>query len=314
MITKGVKELWARLRTTAHGQGINARVPASARPYVTGNHGVADKGGPPGAYSLLKNRVLDPELLAYLWMAVESGANIVISGAQSSGNIALLSALSMFMPRSSSVITIVEDLDEVSTEAQLFNTMALYGPRYPGTSPRAQIASAIGMHPDRIVCDRLHGEEARELFSGANSGTSFLTTMYAGDNEPGIVSKLLTRPMSVEYSAIGMLDLSIHLSRTGRHRPISSVLEYLWLSRAETDAGMEIGGSEIVRELPMVESSRLVPGFLDASKIISSFSYVKCLSQKDTKAEFFNRAHAIMSAYGSSRGEAEFLVSLERPL
>jgi hypothetical protein len=204
-------------------------------------------------------------------------------------------------------------VNELCLNGPIFNTVALYGSKYSCVSAKSQVLNALRMRPDRIICGEIRGDEAAELFSGANLGTPFMTTMHSSDEELGVIKKLIVKPMSVEYRALSMLDLSIHMRQQdpGR-RVVSSMIEYLWLSRAETDVGAEIGGSDLVKHVKIADSSRLVPGFIPMSKVMAKYAKENGLSKTAVRKEFERKEGVIRAATESSNGESAFTESILR--
>jgi Flp pilus assembly CpaF family ATPase len=178
------------------------------------------------------------EELAYLWLAIESGLNIVIAGAPASGKTSLLLALNALVPRYSRTVTIEEDINELRLHSNFTNVVSLQGSSIRGrTSLRDQVVNALHLRPDRLVIGEIRGGEASDVLSGSNFGIPFMTTMHSSDNGNAIISRLQAKPMSVEPQLIAMLDVAVFMRQKGmQSRALESIAEYRWLSRNEIEA------------------------------------------------------------------------------
>ena len=125
---------------------------------------------------------LSPQMLAFLRVAVELRANIVISGGTGSGKTTLLNVLSNFIPDNERIVT-VEDAAElrlsqsnlVSLEARPANMEG------KGAVPiRELVKNTLRMRPDRIVVGECRGGEALDMLQAMNTGhDGSLTTAHA---------------------------------------------------------------------------------------------------------------------------------------
>jgi type IV secretory pathway ATPase VirB11/archaellum biosynthesis ATPase len=233
------------------------------------------------------------EVLAYLWMAMDSGCNILIAGSPASGKTTLLSALFSFVPITERIITIEEDVSEIKARIDINNSVALYGSRYGNSvSTREQVINALRMRPDRLVVGEVRGEETRELFSGANLGVPFITTMHSASGGGDIIKKLMVRPMRVEPKSLSRLDIAVYMRHIDlSKRLLSDIYEYRWLSRAETDKlGMEIEDCDSVDISEVVSGGALNSRALQNSKVICAFSMLKGITAKAALKELARRS------------------------
>ncbi len=224
--------------------------------------------------SLLLDGTTDLDTLAYIWIAVESGANIIISGAPASGKTTLLVSILSFVQRHRRIVTIEEDVNELKFYPNIVNIVQLSGFKSRiFCNTRDQAINALRMRPDVLVVGEVRGNEARELFSGANLGIQFMTTLHSNDNGIAIVNRLLAKPLEVDPRSLGMLDLSIYMEKSNEcDKCISQVIEYNWLSRAEAQGGgivLENGDSVEMRY--MVKDSLFNQDKLSESKIIKMY-------------------------------------------
>lgn len=286
----------------------NARVHAQIRPYAISGAAASirlGKGKEISLYSMLKRAMLSTETAAYLWMAIESGLNIIISGAPASGKTTMLSALGIFMQWHEKLVTIEEDINELRFNMPMLNVAALYGTKYGSISTRNQVINALRMRPERIIIGEVRGEETREIFAGANLGVPFMTTMHSSDESISILKKLLIKPMEVDTRALSMLDLSIYMRQSGlSERGISGITEYRWLSRAETENGTEIENGDAVR-LEMHANARGVAR-ARGSKCIAAYAEMKGISAKAACDELEKRSSYVKRAAQKAGTAQEF--------
>lgn len=239
---------------------------------------------------LLKNGTADSDILSYIWLAMDAKSNIIISGAPSSGKTTMLSALASFSYYYRRIISIEEDVNEIRLGEGDSNYVALQG----GTRDRDihvkdQVINALHMRPDLLIVGEIRGEEAREIFFGANVGVQFITTMHSNLDKTALVSRLSTKPMSVEPQALCMLDIAIFMKSNGlTERKIDKIVEYRWLARDEMQVpenrGAEFEAHEVVSE------GRINQEELKNSKIIARFSTANLLTKGNVLKEMKKRA------------------------
>jgi len=271
----------------------NARVHAQIKPYALSGAAASIRftnTKKVAADYLIRNKTASAEVLAYLWLAVDAEANIIIAGAPASGKTTLLSAISSFIPKYQRVVTIEEDVNELKIDYDINNTVALYGTRYNGTTTRDQVINALRMRPNRLIVGELRGSEAKELFSGANLGIPFMTTMHSNPGAIDVIKKLLIKPMAVDPKALSALDLVIYMRQTGiRSRLVESAYEYLWLNKAESESGMPINGENEVSTLTTVKNGMLEKSAMQGSKIIKMYAKKQGKSIKQALNELEKR-------------------------
>ncbi|MDE1868953.1 MAG: type II/IV secretion system ATPase subunit [Candidatus Micrarchaeota archaeon] len=235
---------------------------------------------------LMESGAATPELLAYLWLAMESRMNIVISGPPASGKTSMLIALSALMPRYDRIITIEEDVNELGRYNNFYNMVPLQGSSILGrASTRDQVINALHMRPERIIVGEIRGREAAELMVAANLGIPFMTTMHSSADGQAILDRLGSKPMDVPQETLSNLDVSIFLSHHGPKRAVASVSEYIWLQRAEASPD-EVSGDRLVRISKMAADGRMDSNALDGSKALKAYSGLFMASHASTVKEF----------------------------
>ena len=295
----------------------DARIHAQLKPYALSGAVASIRVGNAklvGPDYLLGRGTTTPDVLAYAWMAMDSGRNIVVAGAPASGKTTLLSALFFFIPRFEKVVTIEEDINELRARMDVTNTVELYGSRYGGVTTREQVINALRMRPSRLIVGEVRGEETRELFSSANLGIPFITTMHSNSGGMDIVKKLMVRPMGVESRSLSMLDVALYMRHTGiAKRLLSEVYEYRWLSRAETErADVEVGEGDAVEIVGVVSGGVLDRGALKGSKAIEAFSRKAGLSTRLALREFEKRSAFLKEACASCKNTEELMDRVQR--
>jgi len=127
---------------------------------------------------------IHPAMLAFLRVAVEKRANIVISGGTGSGKTTLLNVLSSFIPDDERIVT-VEDAAELQLSQPNLVSLEARPPNIEGRGAvtiRDLVKNCLRMRPDRIVVGECRGGEALDMLQAMNTGhDGSLTTAHANN-------------------------------------------------------------------------------------------------------------------------------------
>ncbi len=155
---------------------------------------------------LLNYGTFSREMLAYLWLAIESNKSLVFAGGTAAGKTTSMNAVSMFIPPRSKVLTI-EDTRELS----------LYHDNWLSSVTRERLddaditmydllRSALRHRPEYIVVGEVRGEEAITLFQAMNTGHTTFSTMHA-DSVQTVINRLENEPINVPRPMVQSLDV-----------------------------------------------------------------------------------------------------------
>ena len=157
---------------------------------------------------LLDMRTLSPEMLAYFWILLEHGSNILISGGTSSGKTTLLNAIAFFIPPESRIVSI-EDTRELNLPRE--NWLPSVARTSLGTGKVGEVdlfsllKNSFRQNPDYVIVGEVRGKEAFVLFQGMASGHSSISTMHA-DSVDTLVKRLETPPIELSPTLLNTLD------------------------------------------------------------------------------------------------------------
>ncbi|MCX6394420.1 MAG: ATPase, T2SS/T4P/T4SS family [Solirubrobacterales bacterium] len=173
---------------------------------------------------LIQEGTIEPAVAAMLRGAVESGLNLMISGATGSGKTTTLAALARCIPSWERVVTI-EDAAELRLEHP--HVVGLES-RPPGVTSRGEVSirdlvrNALRMRPDRIILGEVRGAEALDLLDALGTGHGgSLSTIHAS-SPAGAVERLTglvhQAASGLPHTAIetrirSALDLFVHQDR-----------------------------------------------------------------------------------------------------
>jgi flagellar protein FlaI len=153
----------------------------------------------------------NPEILAWLWFAIEHGANILISGGTATGKTSFLNSIAFFMSPEIKVVSI-EDTREINIVHENW-LPAVARPGFAGTHAGEVtmfdlLKESFRQNPDYLIVGEVRGEEAAVMFQAMSSGISCISTMHSGSVEDAL-KRLQTRPISLPPSLMESLDLII---------------------------------------------------------------------------------------------------------
>jgi flagellar protein FlaI len=168
---------------------------------------------------LLEYGTFSLEMLAYLWLAIESNRSLIFAGGTAAGKTTSMNAVSMFIPPRSKVLTI-EDTRELS----------LYHDNWLSSVTRERLddsditmydllRSALRHRPEYIIVGEVRGEEAITLFQAMNTGHTTFSTMHA-DSVQTVINRLENEPINVPRPMVQSLDILCVqvLTRSGDER------------------------------------------------------------------------------------------------
>jgi flagellar protein FlaI len=168
---------------------------------------------------LLEYGTFSVEMLAYLWLAIESNKSLIFAGGTAAGKTTSMNAVSMFIPPRSKVLTI-EDTRELS----------LYHDNWLSSVTRERLddsditmydllRSALRHRPEYIVVGEVRGQEAITLFQAMNTGHTTFSTLHA-DSVQTVINRLENEPINVPRPMVQSLDILCVqvLARSGDER------------------------------------------------------------------------------------------------
>ncbi|MEZ3117942.1 ATPase, T2SS/T4P/T4SS family [Halobaculum sp. MBLA0147] len=149
--------------------------------------------------------------MAYLWLMVEQGANIIVAGGTASGKTTTLNALSLFVDAREKVLSI-EDTREIEIpHVHWTKYVTREGSASASTDTIGHgdlVKGALRERPNNIILGEVRDEEATDhLFEAMSTGHRGLTTFHA-DSAQTLVNRFIDN-YNVAPSQVPTLDLLI---------------------------------------------------------------------------------------------------------
>ncbi len=210
----------------------DATLPEGSRVNLTYGSEVTKKGScftirrfksePISFIDIMKYGTLNAKQLAYLWLLVEYGGSILVSGGTASGKTTLLNGISLFIKPEAKIVSL-EDTAEINIPHENWIqsvTRSGFGraEESGGNSKRGGIGlyelltAALRQRPEYIIVGEVRGSEAFTLFQAIQVGHAAMGTIHGGSMEE-LVNRIESNPMNVPRSQLASLDLVIFASR-----------------------------------------------------------------------------------------------------
>ena len=188
---------------------------------------------------LLGYQTASPEMLGFLWLAIENKFNVMSIGETASGKTTFLNAILQFVPPEARIVSI-EDTRELNIAHENwipavarvgFGIPNLLGKQYGEISMFDLLRETFRQNPDYVVVGEVRGKETYVLFQGMASGHPSFSTFHAASVET-LVRRLETPPINLPASLVDSLDIVcsvIHIKdqrrNTRKVRDIKEVIE-----------------------------------------------------------------------------------------
>jgi flagellar protein FlaI len=195
---------------------VDARLPDGARVQVTFGEEVTARGA---SFSirkwlgrvftpvdLIRFHTFSPEMLAYLWLAIENRCSVMVIGGTASGKTSTLNALAFFIPPDAKIISI-EDTRELSLYQK--NWVPNVTREMLGVKPidmNELVKVAVRQRPECIIVGEVRGVEAQAMFQAICTGHTAFCTMHAGSVQAA-VNRLEGDPINIPRPMLAELDI-----------------------------------------------------------------------------------------------------------
>lgn len=165
---------------------------------------------------MINNGTASPGMLAYLWVLMQYGVSLLISGGVSVGKTSFLNVATVFIPPEFKIISI-EDTREInlphenwipSVARTGFGIPEASGKRYGEIDLFDLLRESFRQNPDYVIVGEVRGKEANVMFQGISSGHPSIGTIHAGSIDD-VVKRLETPPIDLPPALIDSLDVII---------------------------------------------------------------------------------------------------------
>lgn len=163
---------------------------------------------------LMDFKTVSPEILAYLWIAIENKSNILVIGGTGSGKTSFLNAIAFFIPPAARIVSI-EDTRELNlrhenwlpaVSRQGAGNASITGEKHGEVSMFDLLKESLRQRPDYIIVGEIRGKEAFVLFQGMATGHPSFGTFHA-ESSNSVIKRLMMPPISLSPAMIEALDL-----------------------------------------------------------------------------------------------------------
>ncbi|MHC1565416.1 MAG: type II/IV secretion system ATPase subunit, partial [Candidatus Syntropharchaeales archaeon] len=198
---------------------------------------------PVSPIELLDYGSVSTELLAYLWLLLEYGKSILVSGGTATGKTTLLNAILLFIKPEDKIVS-VEDTAEINIphdnwiqsvtrsgfgRASSANVSGVSG-KVGDIGLYNLVMAALRQRPDYIIVGEVRGSEAFTMFQAISVGHAVMGTIHAGTMQE-LINRVESPPMNVPRVLLAGLDLVIFAGRIlrsdGHIRRVTKAVEVL---------------------------------------------------------------------------------------
>ncbi len=158
---------------------------------------------------LVKWGTFSPEIAAYLWMAIEYGKSIFVSGETASGKTTTLNAILPFIRYNYKVFT-AEDTPEVHVPHEIWQRLLTReaGPKESRVEMFDLLKAALRSRPNYIIVGEIRGEEGNVAFQAMQTGHPVMATFHAASIKR-MIQRLSSPPISVPVTFMDNLNIGV---------------------------------------------------------------------------------------------------------
>ena len=235
---------------------------------------------------MLHYGTMDSMQLAYMWLAIENGKSVLISGGTATGKTSLLNALSLFIKPDLKILSI-EDTPELRLPHTHWVPEVARSPlsvkgRMGEVTLFDLLKSSLRQRPDYLVVGEVRGREAFVMFQQIATGHPSIATIHAA-SFPQLVDRLITPPISLPPTLIENIDILIFLQRVRvKNKDVRRAVEILEM------AGIE-DGKPVTAKIFDWKPIKDVFVSVKESKVLESVARMLGLTHESVQGEVLRR-------------------------
>ncbi|HDD45966.1 MAG TPA: secretion system protein E [Candidatus Aenigmarchaeota archaeon] len=251
------------------------------------------KPNPLSPIDLINLKTASSELMAYLWLLIESRASMLICGGVSTGKTTFLNAISMFISPEKKIISI-EDTRELNLpHLNWIPAVSRVGYGIPGKGGKLYgevtlyelLKESFRQNPDYVIVGEVRGEEAYVMFQGMASGHTSLGTIHAGSLED-VIKRLETPPINLSPSLVETLDVVIVMTHA---KDISESARRVKEVYEIESVDPNTGNAQSIRTFNWLHRTDSFESNINESYLLKKLSYEKGLTYEQILEEVNTR-------------------------
>ena len=174
---------------------------------------------PMSILQVIESGACDYMMAAYLWICLEYGMSIFVSGETASGKTTTLNALTTFLPPENKIVTI-EDTPELTVPHRNW-TREVAKAKGKGEGEGSEITmfdllkAALRQRPNQILVGEIRGVEGSVAFSAMQTGHPVMSTFHAASVEK-LIQRLCGDPINIPKTYVDNLNLVVIQSAVKR--------------------------------------------------------------------------------------------------
>ena len=171
--------------------------------------------------NIVESNGIDYTAAAYIWICVEYGMSLFVSGETASGKTTLLNAITGFIPPENKIVTI-EDTPELNVPHRNWvREVALAKGKGEGDGGGGEVTmfdllkAALRQRPNQILVGEIRGVEGAVAFGAMQTGHPVMSTFHAASVEK-LIQRLCGDPINIPKTYVDNLNLVIIQSAVKR--------------------------------------------------------------------------------------------------
>jgi len=174
---------------------------------------------PPSILNLIEWKTTDYMVAAYLWICMEYGMSLFVSGETASGKTTSLNAITGFLPPENKIVTI-EDTPELTVPHKNWTRQVSKG-KGSGEGEGGAVTmfdllrAALRQRPNQILVGEIRGSEGAVAFGAMQTGHPVMSTFHAASVEK-LIQRLCSDPINIPMTHVDNLNIVIIQSAVRR--------------------------------------------------------------------------------------------------